>query len=119
MSTALDDQPPSLNAYRRHLLVCTGARCDVDGRATAMLTRLQARLAEAGATSGPGRVKITRTQCFAVCRRGPIACLEPEGVWLHQLTPENADRLVDEHLLMNQPVEDLIFHRGPGVDPTA
>jgi (2Fe-2S) ferredoxin len=109
---------PTINPYRRHLLVCTGPRCDEDGRATALAGQLQARLAEAGLSSGPGRVKLTRTQCFAVCRRGPIACLEPEGVWLHQLTPENAERFVDEHLLLGEPVEALVFHRGPGLGPT-
>lgn len=105
---------PKIGVYRRHLLLCTGPRCTQDGESEALFESLGARLKEAGLTTGDLRVKRTRTSCFAACKGGPILCVQPDGVWYYNVTPDNMQRIIDEHLLGGKPVQSLIFHQGPG-----
>ncbi len=106
-------EQPSIADYRRHLLVCTGPRCTADGESQALFDSLGAIFKAAGLDQGDLRVKRSRVSCFAACRGGPILCVQPDGIWYYNITPENLQRVVREHLVGGRPVEDLIFHRGP------
>ncbi len=104
---------PKIGAYRRHLLVCTGPRCSSDGAAQTLFDSLGARFKAAGVHEGELRVKRSRVNCFAACQGGPILCVQPDGTWYHNVTPENMDRIIEQHLVNGQPVADLVFHQGP------
>ncbi len=49
--------------------------------------------------------------CFAACKVGPVLCVQPDGTWYYNVTPENMDRIIEEHLLQGRWVEDLVFHQ--------
>ena len=51
------------------------------------------------------------TGCVAACQGGPIVAVQPDGVWYYNVTDENMDRIVEEHLKNGRVVEDLVFHR--------
>ncbi|MDE2584973.1 MAG: NAD(P)H-dependent oxidoreductase subunit E [Betaproteobacteria bacterium] len=120
MSTTDDNSPavvtpkPKIGAYRRHLLVCTGPRCTQNGEGQALFDSLGDKLKAAGLTDGELRVKRSRVNCFAACRGGPVMCVQPDGTWYYNVTSENMDRIVTEHLRDGEPVADLVFHQGPG-----
>jgi (2Fe-2S) ferredoxin len=105
---------PEIGAYRRHLLVCTGPRCAADGQAQALFDSLGDKLERAGLTAGDLRVKRSRTSCFAACKGGPIVCVQPDGTWYYNVTPENMDRIIDEHLCDGRRVQELVFHQHGG-----
>ncbi len=112
-----DDAPPakpSIAAYRRHLLVCTGPRCTQDGEAQAIFDSLGDKFKAAGVQEGELRVKRSRVSCFAACKGGPVMCVQPDGVWYYQASGANLDRIITEHLAGGRVVEELVFHRGPG-----
>ncbi|QDF98912.1 Fe-S-binding domain-containing protein [Azoarcus sp. DD4] len=109
-------EKPKLGHYRRHLLVCTGPRCSADGEAQALFDSLGATFKAAGLDQGELRVKRTRVSCFAACKGGPILCVQPDGVWYYNVTPENMQRIVDHHLVGGEVLEELVFHRGPGLE---
>jgi len=111
-------EKPEMGVYRRHLIVCTGARCTPNGESQTLFDSLGARFKSAGIDSGPLRVKRTRATCFAACKSGPLLCVQPDGIWYYNVTDANLDRIVNEHLLGGTPVEDLIFHRGHEHDDT-
>ena len=104
---------PKMMAYRRHLIVCVGPRC-TDGAGQALYDSLGEKLKAAGLNKGDLRVKRSRATCFGTCKGGPLVCVQPDGVWYYNVTPANLDRIIHEHLLDGRPVEDLIYHRGPG-----
>jgi (2Fe-2S) ferredoxin len=110
---AANDVPvkPKIGSYRRHLLVCTGPRCAADGQAQALFDSLGDKFKNAGLNAGALRVKRSRVSCFAACKGGPIMCVQPDGTWYYNVSPENLDRIIDQHLCHGQPVDDLVFHQ--------
>jgi len=102
---------PKIGHYHRHLLVCTGPRCNAGGEPQALFDSLGDRLKAAGLSDGPLRVKRSRASCFAACKGGPIVCVQPDGTWYYNVTPENMDRIIEEHLCHGRRVEELVFHQ--------
>lgn len=113
MSTQIDGKP-KIQPYRKQVFICTGPRCAPQA-SEALMDSLGAKFKEHGLSEGERRVKRTRSGCFAVCKQGPIVCVQPDGVWYCGVTPEAMDRIIVEHLKGDRPVEEHVFHRGPGV----
>ena len=102
---------PKIGDYRRHLLVCTGPRCTADGQSQALFDSLGDKFKAAGLNAGDLRVKRSRVSCFAACKGGPIVCVQPDGTWYYNVTPENMDRIIASHLCKGERVEELVFHQ--------
>ena len=96
-------------AYERHFLLCTGQNCqpDVGARTEKFLAK---RLRELGTQN---RCHFTAVECLKLCRNGPIALIYPEGTYYCGVTPEVCGRIVEEHLLRGEPVEEFAFAAVP------
>ncbi|MEP7293652.1 MAG: (2Fe-2S) ferredoxin domain-containing protein [Chloroflexota bacterium] len=104
-------QPPEMSPYVRHIFICTGRFCDPQGEAQALYNRLPALLGEMGDYGNPCRVKRGTTPCLGVCAGGPILVIYPDGVWYHHVDDALLERIVEEHLRDDQPIDAAIFHR--------
>lgn len=102
---------PIMAPYARHVLVCTGPYCADESTAQRIYRRLGQTLGELGDYANPVRVKRSITSCLGVCIGGPLVAVYPDGIWYHHVDEAALDRIVDEHLRHNCPVEELIFHR--------
>lgn len=105
---------PHIGGYKRHLLLCTGPRCTQDGASQALFDSLGDKFKAAGLHEGELRVKRSRVSCFAACKGGPVMCVQPDGTWYYNVTDANMDRIIHQHLVGGQVVQDLVFHQGPG-----
>ncbi len=106
-------EKPKIGSYKRHLLVCTGTRCTEDGASQALFDSLGEKFKAAGLHEGALRVKRSRVSCFAACKGGPVMCVQPDGTWYYNVTDANMDRIIEEHLVGGQVVQELVFHQGP------
>ncbi|MDQ6963288.1 MAG: ferredoxin [Mariprofundales bacterium] len=101
-------QRPSIANYQRHAILCAGRCCDEEG-SRSLLHYMKDLLRSLGV--GVDRVRLNRAGCLGVCREGAIMLVYPEAVWYCGVDQAGVDRIVREHLLGGEVVEDLLFHR--------
>ena len=96
---------------QKHVLVCTHSRSDdhEEGSCTARGGKAIADkfAQEFESRSLWGRFKLNTTSCLGVCEHGPSVLVYPEGVMYGKLTEEDIPRIVETHLLGDQPVDEL------------
>ena len=91
--------------YRSHILVCGGTGC-VSSGCKEVQEALKDELKEKDLQD---EVKIVETGCHGFCEKGPIMVMYPEGVFYCEVTPEDMEELVEEHILKGRTVERLLF----------
>ena len=55
------------------------------------------------------QVEAKKRDCFRICREGPIAFVQPDGVWYGGCTPEVITRIAREHLHGDRPVAEYLL----------
>ncbi len=109
----LATQKLHLGANRRHIFLCTGGKCAPPEAQALSWDYLKRRLRELGLVDAEHGVLRTKADCLRICVGGPIAVVYPEGTWYRDCSPENLERILQEHLLGGRPVQELAFQTAP------
>ena len=97
----------------RHLFVCVGGDCAPVEQGAETWAYVKRRMKELNIAGSSGPAYRTKVDCLRICTGGPIAVVYPEGAWYRHVTPENAERIIQEHIINGRIVEDLCFARNP------
>ncbi len=109
-------QALGLHSIDRHLFICadqTLPKCCNHDESLQSWNHLKTRLKELGldqpTSDRPTCIFRTKANCLRICQQGPILMIYPEGVWYRNATPDVIDRIIAEHLVGNQIVQDYAF----------
>ena len=91
---------------RAHVLCCGGTGCTSSGS-----PKIQAAFEAAIEKNGLAEeVKVVQTGCFGLCALGPVVIVYPDGTFYSNVTVEDVEEIVSEHLLKGRVVERLVYN---------
>src|SRR5690554_1418602 len=95
-----DGDPPPF--FRCHVFCCMNERppghergCCKDKGAIRLRNYLKARVKELGLEG----VRINQSGCLDRCELGPTMVIYPEGVWYHYQTIQDAEEILQRHII--------------------
>ena len=91
-----------------HLLVCGGTSCH-SSESDAIVCNLRDELEAKGLIES---VQVILTGCFGFCEKGPIVKVMPDNTIYVQVKPEDAQTIVEEHVIKGRKVTRLL-HKNP------
>ncbi|MGM0574094.1 MAG: NAD(P)H-dependent oxidoreductase subunit E, partial [Bacteroidota bacterium] len=94
--------------HKNHILVCEGTGCRAS-ESEVIANNLKTAIDENNLGDD---VQVVRTGCFGFCEKGPVVKMVPDNTFYVQVSPDDAEELVLEHLIKGRKVERLLY-----VDP--
>ena len=92
-------------SYKMHILVCGGTGCRASASKN-IICRLEDCLKERALED---EVQVIATGCFGFREKGPIVKIMPDNTFYVQVKPEDAEEIVNEHIIKGRKVERLLY----------
>ncbi len=95
-------------AAKQAILVCGGTGCK-SAQSDQIVENLKIELEKRGMSKD---VEVLMTGCFGFCEKGPVVKVLPDNTFYVEVKPEDAEKIVEEHIINSNKVEKLLY-----VDP--
>ncbi len=116
MTPAKLDSIQALEQYRASLVkqrdsrktiisVCAGTGCQACG-CQAVVNAFRTELKKANLEND---VELKATGCHGFCERGPLALIQPEGIFYQKLKPSDAKLIIDQTIVGGRLVNNLLY----------
>ncbi|NME94731.1 NADH-quinone oxidoreductase subunit NuoF [Clostridium cochlearium] len=93
----------------RYISICGGTGCK-SSDSYKILENLKEGIKKAGLEN---EVQVSITGCFGFCEQGPIVHITPDNTFYVSVKPEDADEIIEKHLLKGEMIERLLY-----IEPT-
>lgn len=103
-----------MSGYRRHVFVCLNERDPKDPRGCCTMRGSEAvfeTLKKGARKAGLEDVRVNRAGCLDHCESGPTVVVYPEAVWYHVPSVEDAEELLQKHVIEGKVVDRLLIDR--------
>jgi len=94
-----------MSKYTIHLLVCGGTSCN-SAESDVLVCNLKDEIEAKGLSD---KVQVITTGCFGFCGKGPIVKVLPDNIIYVQVKPEDAQAIVEEHVIKGRKIERLLY----------
>ncbi len=95
----------ALGSQHLQILICGGTGCKASS-SHLIADNLDKTLKESGIAD---KVEVITTGCFGFCEKGPIVKIIPDNTFYTQVTPEDAEEIVKEHIIGGKKIERLLY----------
>ncbi len=99
----------------KHIFVCSSSRINGQQKgfchskdAVGLVGTITEELMERGLSS---EVMVTNTGCLAICEKGPIVIVYPDNIWYGEVTEDDIEEILDQHIENGVPVERLMIYK--------
>ena len=104
-----------MSKYSMHLLVCGGTSCHAS-ESDAIVCNLRDELEAKGLMDS---VQVILTGCFGFCEKGPIVKVMPDNTIYVKVKPEDAQTIVEEHVIKGRKVTRLLYKDPVSQEPVS
>lgn len=91
--------------HKSHVLVCGGTGC-LSAKSDDIVDNINKILTDKNLKD---MVKVVKTGCFGFCEKGPIVKIVPDNTFYVEVKPEDAGRIVENHIINNEILEDRLY----------
>lgn len=102
-----------MKRFEKHIFVCENVRpqnhprgCCSEKGSVQLRDYLKKRIKELGINSD---IRINSSGCLDACEFGPSLVVYPEQIWYGSVSMEDAEEIIQNHLIQNHPVERLFI----------
>lgn len=95
--------------FEHHIFICTnqkaeGKPCCGEARGMELVEKFKEVLTEKGLK---GKVRAQRSGCLDACSKGPTIVIYPQGTYYGNVSVNDVERIIDEHVIAHKIVDDL------------
>lgn len=91
------------NTKKQEILICCGAGCIASG-SLKLKESLENEIASANLN-----INVKETGCMGPCSQGPVIMIQPDGIVYESLSISDAPRIINEHIINGNIIEDFAF----------
>jgi (2Fe-2S) ferredoxin len=92
--------------YKHHAFICTNLSNCAQHDPEKIQKYLKSRIKELGLKT---EIRPNKSGCLDGCAHAPVTVIYPEGIWYRLATEEEAEEVLQQHLIGGKPVEKLMI----------